>query len=277
MQGATGLQIAFLILAVEFFSTLVSRFASQSMGWTRQAFELGGLVTSLAVAAALLLGVPSLRRFTTESLSKTIPRRYSTELIFVALAKAAIPVALLGAYVAWELFAGSPERIAHEVRFDDSVDAWSRTLSPMGLFKLLVVSWFVGPIVEELVFRGLLYRAWERQWGWATSMVLTSACFGLAHPTHMPSAFLGSVVYVCVLRRTGTLRAPILVHMLFNALVSWPVLGHLVFRAPSGDFSTATSWVVPFGCLAFVSVALPAYVWMSRRDNSAIRAGMAPQ
>jgi hypothetical protein len=93
----------------------------------------------------------------------------------------------------------------------------------------------------------------------------------------MPSAFLGSVVYVCVLRRTGTLRAPILVHMLFNALVSWPVLGHLVFRAPSGDFSTATSWVVPFGCLAFVSVALPAYVWMSRRDNSAIRAGMAPQ
>ena len=273
MTRASGLQIAFLILAVAFFAMLLSRHAAQTLALPERASELLGQSISLSAAALILFGIPALRRHSLDMLARKPREGTSPEVLCVALGKCAIPFALVGAAAGWGLAAGAPEDIARQVRTVDPVEAWAWTLSPLGLTRMLVLSWIAGPILEELVFRGLLYRAWERQYGWAISMVLTSACFGLAHPTHFASAFLGSVVYVCVLRRTGTLRAPIQVHILFNVLMSWPLLGQVLFAAPAGDIASASTWTLPLACLAFVSIALPGYLWMARRD---IRVDIAP-
>ena len=98
------------------------------------------------------------------------------------------------------------------------------------------------------------------------SLLLTSACFALAHPTHVATAFLASVVYTCVLRRMGTLRASIQVHILYNILVSWPLLGRVLLARPAGDLDSPATWALPFASLAFVSIALPGYLWLARRD-----------
>ncbi|MDH5263420.1 MAG: CPBP family intramembrane metalloprotease [Betaproteobacteria bacterium] len=266
MIPAGGLQIAFLILAVEFFAMLLSRQATRAFALSPHATELLGQCIALSVAAAILFGVKSLRRWSLNALAPAPRKGAALEVLFVALGTCAIPFAVVGACAGWAFVAGVPGDPGRVVRYVDPVEAWSWTLSPPGLARMLLLAWFVGPVLEELVFRGLLYRAWERQFGWVASLLLTSACFGLAHPTHVATAFLASVVYTCVLRRTGTLRAAIQVHILYNILVSWPLLGRALLQRPDGALESPATWALPFASLAFVSVALPAYLWMARRD-----------
>lgn len=266
MTGASGLQIAFLILAVEFFSMLLGRQTARWMGSSGQVPELLGQAIAFLVGAAILFGVRPLRRFCLDSLANPIPRSMRSELLLVTLGKCAIPFAMLGAYAGWQLVTGEPDRISHPLGWVDPQRGWTFTLSPTGLVKMVLLSWLVGPVVEELVFRGLLYRTWERQRGWFASMLLTSACFGLAHPSNVVATFLGSIVYISVLRRTGSLRASILMHIVFNILFSWPLLGRAFRDPPAGDFASPWTWALPLACLAFVMVALPAYVWTSRHE-----------
>lgn len=50
------------------------------------------------------------------------------------------------------------------------------------LFVLLVVRWLAGPIMEEFVFRGFMFRGWSESFlGPAGAIVLTSALFAIYH------------------------------------------------------------------------------------------------
>ena len=50
------------------------------------------------------------------------------------------------------------------------------------MLVLLVVSWLAGPIMEEFVFRGFLFRGWSESFlGPAGAIVLTSALFAIYH------------------------------------------------------------------------------------------------
>jgi membrane protease YdiL (CAAX protease family) len=50
------------------------------------------------------------------------------------------------------------------------------------LFVLLVVRWLAGPIMEEFVFRGFMFRGWSESFlGPAGAIILTSALFAIYH------------------------------------------------------------------------------------------------
>ncbi|KAF0177556.1 MAG: Abortive infection protein [Limisphaerales bacterium] len=76
-----------------------------------------------------------------------------------------------------------------------------------------------APVVEEILFRGILYpavkqRGWPQMALWGTSLL-----FALTHAntaTFLPLTFL-AMVLVFLYERTGNLLAPILTHSLFNA------------------------------------------------------------
>jgi membrane protease YdiL (CAAX protease family) len=266
MPSVSGFQIAFFIFAFEFFSMVLASWLSTAIGWPARRFELLGQTTGSLLAALAILAVRPLRRFCVRELARPMPAGSFRELACVSLGQVTIPFALVGLSVAWAFAIGVPEQITSRIRLGDPDEHWAWTLSPPGLFRMIILSWFAGPVIEEILFRGFLYRAWEAQWGWVLSVVLTSVCFGLVHPANMVATGLGSVVLVCVLRRFGTLRACILVHMLFNVIISWPFLGHVLFTAPEGDPIRLCTWALPLACLALVAAALPAYVWLSRKD-----------
>jgi CAAX protease family protein len=81
----------------------------------------------------------------------------------------------------------------------------------------------VGPLVEEIVFRGFLYRGWSRsRLGIAGAIVLSSLLFGLLHFHY---SWVGISVCVCAglllgwMRwRSGTLLVPILLHSVGNLI-----------------------------------------------------------
>jgi membrane protease YdiL (CAAX protease family) len=276
MPAASGLQIAFLVLAFEFFSMLASKSLAPVLGWPADRFELLGQLVTFSVAALMLAGIPALRRYCLAELRVPVPPGSSVQLIAACVTNVAIPFAVVGAVVIQAFATGNVEQLSARIPSMDPATAWDITLSPLGLLRLLLLSWIVGPVIEELVFRGLLYRAFERQWGWLASTAVTSLLFGLVHPTHIVATALGSVVLVCVLRRTGSLRACILVHMGFNVLVSWPLLGQLLLTAPAGSPASLATWTLPLACLTFAAVALPAQVWMSRTNAACADSAPVP-
>jgi membrane protease YdiL (CAAX protease family) len=80
---------------------------------------------------------------------------------------------------------------------------------------LLVV---MAPVVEELLFRGLLLPAWTARMGQSAAVVLSSLAFALLHVDWLGS-FIFSAVLSVVFLRTGRLWLPILIHAANNALV----------------------------------------------------------
>jgi membrane protease YdiL (CAAX protease family) len=104
-----------------------------------------------------------------------------------------------------------------------------------GRFLVLVVVCVLGPIGEELFFRGYIYRFVDVRGGSTLALWITSLWFGIMHGVEyaLPLALMG-FLFGYLRRRTGGLAAPILAHMLHNTLtvsctLLWPELLPKVF------------------------------------------------
>ena len=88
-----------------------------------------------------------------------------------------------------------------------------------GLWVGVAVAVFLGPLAEEVVFRGYLYGVAERSFGSRRALLLTSGLFGLIHGLDfaIPLALLG-LLFGWLRQRSGGLSAPVLVHATYNAI-----------------------------------------------------------
>jgi len=136
-----------------------------------------------------------------------------------------------------------------------------------GILLYFVIGGVVAPIVEELLFRGLLYRAWEARLGWFWSMLATSLVFSLYHSTPF-AAFVSSIVFVCVLRRTGSIWGPIVVHAVGNILLSPLLLGRHFFRTAGKETGEIALWWMHIAAFAILMVGILFYLWMSRDQKA---------
>lgn len=114
------------------------------------------------------------------------------------------------------------ERIEQSARrLYDAADGW-------WVVGLVVMVVFGAPLVEELVYRGLLQGALTRRIRPALAVVVVAAWFALIHfrPVELPGLFaFGLVLGVCALR-TGRLGMSIAAHVGFNAAgLAWVAAG----------------------------------------------------
>ncbi|MDR2737604.1 MAG: CPBP family intramembrane metalloprotease [Puniceicoccales bacterium] len=85
---------------------------------------------------------------------------------------------------------------------------------------LLVAVVIFAPIIEEVIFRGLVYRILKWYAGKNSANIITAAVFAAAHfnlQVFVP-LFIFSMCLVEIYERTGDLREVICVHSLFNVL-----------------------------------------------------------
>jgi membrane protease YdiL (CAAX protease family) len=77
-----------------------------------------------------------------------------------------------------------------------------------------------APFAEEYLFRGLLFRALDREWGGWRAIVGSAAFFAIYHPplAWLP-VFLIGLTTAFVFKKTGRLAAAVVVHMVYNAVV----------------------------------------------------------
>jgi len=258
---ASGLQIAFLSFAVILLAVPLSNFVGAAFGASEADAGIVGRAAPFVLAAVIVCLFPPLRRQVAAELGRPVPPDRRLEVGLVALAKIPMFVGASGAFALWIWLSQGASVLEQRVS-PVQVDRGFTIHSVLYFFVLGAV---VGPVVEELVFRGFLYRAWERRWGWIPSALMVSALFGLYHP-HFFNAFASSLLFIGVLRRTGSLWAPIAVHSFSNAMLWPPFAGQLL--APSspaiGDIS---SWGLQLSCLFFAVIAFPAYLLVAGRED----------
>lgn len=78
----------------------------------------------------------------------------------------------------------------------------------------------IGPITEEIIFRGLVYSRLKKVMPMAVAVVLASLTFGLMHgqSVWIVYAFLLGIILNLVVIKTGSLWCSILLHVLFNLM-----------------------------------------------------------
>ncbi len=129
-----------------------------------------------------------------------------------------VPVLVLASVVSTWIFRNvvTPEHPANMLMFGLH-GFWDRLL-------LVIEAVVAAPIVEETMFRGLLYPALRERWGAPGAIALSAAIFAIVHPT-MPGGFLplwtiGSSLALAYQRR-GSLVAGIVMHGIQNGMAMY--------------------------------------------------------
>lgn len=82
----------------------------------------------------------------------------------------------------------------------------------------------IVPVLEETVFRGILFRGLRQRWSFAPAAVLSATVFAFGHgslPGFAPYVLLG-ILLSWLYERTGSLVGPTAAHASFNALnLAW--------------------------------------------------------
>ncbi len=109
--------------------------------------------------------------------------------------------------------------------------------SRYAVFLVAFMATFTAPLVEEVVYRGVLYSALQRSVGVGTAVVIVTLLFALVHlPQYYPSLatmivlVLLSLVLTLMRVRTNSLLPCVILHTIFNAfqavlLIAEPYLG----------------------------------------------------
>ena len=95
-----------------------------------------------------------------------------------------------------------------------------KELSPWVIFYGLMLACILGPLVEELFFRGFFYPALRKYFGITASMVVTASLFAGVHESifsFLPIFFLGLVLAYLYEKRHNIMSC-ISLHVLHNAI-----------------------------------------------------------
>lgn len=91
---------------------------------------------------------------------------------------------------------------------------------PSEILQLFLVGGLVGPVAEEMFFRGILY-GYFRRWGFSPAVFLSTLFFVLLHPVK-PLAVtqaVGGVLFASAYEIEGNLLVPITIHVLGNLAI----------------------------------------------------------
>ena len=101
------------------------------------------------------------------------------------------------------------------VASDKAMDA-----TPNARVSYFVIAVLFAPFAEEYLFRGLLYRALDREWGGWCAVLGSAAFFAVYHPalSWLPVAALGAA-NAMLYKKTGYLAPAIALHLVYNAVV----------------------------------------------------------
>lgn len=125
----------------------------------------------------------------------------------------------------------------------------------------LLATVLVAPVVEELVFRGLVFTRFCRAMPAPAALILASTIFGAMHGTLLWAAygFIGGVAMTLVFMKYRSLYASMLLHCVFN-IVGGYLIAYLVL--PSALYDIAL-----FGLSVAVLAVLSIYMYRMPRTQ----------
>jgi membrane protease YdiL (CAAX protease family) len=117
------------------------------------------------------------------------------------------------------------------------------TLPTIIAFAAVVI---FAPVAEEIVFRGLLFRACRRHWGLLPSALVTGLVFALSHGE--PWALFGliplGILFALITEATGSIVPAIVAHGIHNALSFSFMLANGGLVMPENEESIPWVWLI---------------------------------
>jgi len=93
------------------------------------------------------------------------------------------------------------------------------TLAPNQALLYLILYCLLGPLLEEFVFRGLIFRIISIKYGSWFAAVAASLVFAFFHSGNYLTLFIASIIYTVIFIESGSIWSACLAHSLTN--VSW--------------------------------------------------------
>ena len=105
------------------------------------------------------------------------------------------------------------------------VDAdWNAEIQQLSLAENLIVAVLLGPVAEELFFRGAMFAALLRRWGIGTAVIVPSLLWAIVHVQYGwwdVALLAGSGILLAMVRwKGGSLYLPVGLHAAWNLLVT---------------------------------------------------------
>ena len=138
-------------------------------------------------------------------------------LMWAVAVSAALAGGFAAASLAWHLATGG--NLVQEVLGRSPLDAAKTTGARAAI---LVSMGLVGPVAEELFFRGGLYAVLRQSLSVPQAVVVTSLFFASAHAGQVGLPVIqlvGGVAFAVLYEKTGSLLAPVLVHAAGNLAI----------------------------------------------------------
>ncbi|MEL6777732.1 MAG: CPBP family intramembrane glutamic endopeptidase [Cyanobacteria bacterium J06597_16] len=135
------------------------------------------------------------------------------------------------------------------------------------LYDGLMLFWLVvyAPLVEELVFRGILLQRWGTKWGLRRGVMASSVLFGLLHLNNPLGLTLFGLVMGLLYVRSRSLWVPIVCHAL-NNMAAVAIDGFSKMTGVESSYSVAdvqASWQLGLVLIAISGPFLAHFVWRS--------------
>ena len=122
----------------------------------------------------------------------------------------------------------------------------------------IVVGVLLAPVLEEVLFRGILVSRWGVKWGIRTGIVASAVCFGILHANAIGITVVGLVATILYFR-TRTLIVPIAFHAANNAVAT--VGGFVAGSDEPLDAAAVMQDTDGWSAFLLIVLSLPVLVW----------------
>ena len=152
----------------------------------------------------------------------------------IGLSKASILPGLLRG-LAWSAGIGAAAGFLFLVLYHLGINptAWLPVRVPRevpALMALFIVGGLIGPVAEEVFFRGILY-GYLRRWGVIPAMVVSTAGFVMLHSSAGFTQIAGGILFAAAYETSGCLMTSITIHVAGNtALFTLPLVVPLFYQ-----------------------------------------------
>lgn len=103
---------------------------------------------------------------------------------------------------------------------ENTVSAISDEVLAMPLWTMLLSIGIIGPLVEEVVFRGVILQSYQRTGRIVGSIILSSVLFGMMHMNFNQFAYgaVMGIMLALLVEATGSITASCIAHATFNSI-----------------------------------------------------------
>ncbi len=115
----------------------------------------------------------------------------------------------------------------HNPKIQDAVKIFAAADTPGLTIYMTILAVVIAPVVEEMLFRGILLPAFAKVIGLRAALVLVGILFALVHGLYLPSAlvfFILSMAFSLGYIYHRSLLTPIVMHAIFNGFSTWVIL-----------------------------------------------------